>query len=117
MTLAIVLDVEVLARLAQDLEDREFTSAFARRYCGMLTSRIERITTAVLDADLATALDSTLSLKVSSTSVGTHELAHIAHTIEIDLRAHDLERAHAKTHLLRPAARRAEEALTAYLST
>lgn len=117
MTLTLVLDVEALALLAHDLKDREFTLAFAGRYCGMLTSRVERITTAVLNADLLAALDSTLSLKVSSTSVGTHELAHIARRIEIDLRAHDLEQAYAKTRLLRPAARRAEQALAAYLST
>ena len=115
MTLTTVLDVAVLAVLAAELEDREFTLTFASRYRGMLASRIERITTAVVSADLVAAMDSALSLKVSSATVGTHELAHIALTIETDLRGNDLQHAYAETQLLGPAARRAEQALELYL--
>ena len=109
-------DEGALRRLSHDLEDHAFVSVFAARYLEMLPTRVLRINNALHTADVEAALDATLSLKVSSTTVGTFELADLALTIEDNVRRLDVRAARATATQLPPAAVRADAALVAYLS-
>lgn len=113
------LDDAALGRLAEDLEDAAFAATFAARYQELLPQRLDRISTALGSAartpDLGAALDASLSLKVSSTTVGARELEQLATVIELSVRRHDVEAARALTEDLAQAARRADRALATYL--
>jgi HPt (histidine-containing phosphotransfer) domain-containing protein len=116
MSATLVLDREALTRLGSDIQDCEFAISFARRYCSMLDNRVRRILDALLDGDLVAAMDSVLSLKVSSSTVGTHELAHLALAVEQHVRCRDVVAARQQAAALADAADRAETALADYLA-
>jgi HPt (histidine-containing phosphotransfer) domain-containing protein len=109
-------DAEVLVKMAQDVNDQAFASVFAVRYREMLAPRVQRINRALLADDVDDALDAALSLKVSSSTVGTRELADLALVIEHNVRRLDVLGARSAADRLAVAAARADEALTAYLS-
>ncbi|HEY0951064.1 signal peptidase I [Nocardioides sp.] len=113
------LDDAALGRLAEDLEDADFAATFAARYQELLPQRLNRISTALgseaRTPDLGAALDASLSLKVSSTTVGARELEQLASVIELSVRRRDLEAARALADDLAQAARRADRALATYL--
>ncbi|GAA1928491.1 hypothetical protein GCM10009737_32960 [Nocardioides lentus] len=114
---AAALDPSALGKLASDMEDESFARAFARRYQALLDRRVTRIDDALTEADLDKAMDALLSLKVSSTTAGTRELAALAGEIETDVRRMDLGSARRRADALRTAARRADAALSDYLSS
>lgn len=109
-------DAAALARLALDVDDLAFTCVFAARYRQMLSDRIDRILSALLREDVDAALDATLSLKVSSVTVGTSELADLALVIEDSVRALDVNTARSVAARLSVAAARADHALAEFLS-
>lgn len=111
-----VLDRDVLVRLGSDIQDCEFAISFASRYCSMLTTRVQRIVDALKVGDFVAAMDAVLSLKTSSTTVGTHELARLAREVEMGVRARDLAMAREHASRLADAADRAHEALADYLA-
>lgn len=116
MTTLVVLDRDALDRLGEDLGDRRLALGFAHRYCAMLTARVERILLALLRRDLVAAMDTVLSLKVSSTTVGTSELARLASDLEQDVRRRDVAAARLHAEGLAAAADRARSALTDHLA-
>ncbi|MDN4174026.1 Hpt domain-containing protein [Nocardioides sp. SOB77] len=117
MTATAVLDPEVLQRLGTDVQNGDFAVSFARRYCSMLEARVQRIVGALLEGDLDAAMDAVLSLKVSSTTVGTCELAQLARAVEQQVRCCDIAAARQHAADLASAAGRAELALSDYLVT
>ncbi|MEP9363446.1 signal peptidase I [Nocardioides sp. CN2-186] len=114
MTGALPLDEGALRKLAEDIEDEAFAASFAWRYQQLLPQRMDRISDALAAADLGSALEATLSLKVSSGTVGARELVELASEIESDVRRADVSAA--LSHDLGSAVRRADEALTSYLA-
>ncbi|MEI5675664.1 MULTISPECIES: hypothetical protein [Nocardioides] len=111
-----MFDPQALAKLAHDMKDRAFARAFAEKYRGLLDHRIARITGALHAPDFVDAMDATLSLKVSSTTVGTCELAELAQQIELDVRRQDAPSARMRASMLPDAAQRAHAALEEYLA-
>jgi len=109
-------DETALRRLSFEVDDRAFTWLFACRYRQMLLGRVARITTSLQRLDIEAALDAALSLKVASATVGTCELAELAHLVESDVRHHDVTAARTSASRLWPAAVRADQALAAYLA-
>jgi HPt (histidine-containing phosphotransfer) domain-containing protein len=112
-----VLDESALTRLAIAVEDHAFTLQFVGRYREMLAGRVTRVLEAVREDDADTALDSVLSLKVSSTTAGLRELADLARLIEGKIRLLDPIAARAAAARLEAAALRADAALAAYLES
>ncbi len=110
-----MLDTDVLTRLAVDVDDQAFVVGFVAKYRGLLDTRIRRITDALAAADIAAAMEAVLSLKVSSTTVGAHELAELAATLEREVRAGEMAVARLRSTALPAAAARADRALAAYL--
>ena len=110
-------DATALDRLAREVEDTTYPPVFAARYQQMLASRVGRIAEALGEGDLDTALDAVLSLRVSSATVGTCELAQIARDIELNLRGQDLASARMSSRRLAVVASRAHLALGGYLAT
>ncbi|MDN4161803.1 hypothetical protein [Nocardioides abyssi] len=111
-----VLDREALSRLGSDVQDCEFAVSFAQRYCAMLERRVGRVLDALLDGDLVAAMDAVLSLKVSSITVGTSELAGLALAVEQHVRCRDVVTARRQAAALAAAADRAALELSDYLA-
>ncbi|WP_435741706.1 hypothetical protein [Nocardioides sp. SYSU DS0663] len=111
-----VLDLDALARLGRDLQDGQYAVVFARRYQSMLPARVERIVAALVAGDLVAAMDAVLSLKVSSITVGTTELAAAALEVEQAVRRRDVASARRRADGLAGAANRADWALAGYLA-
>ncbi|MFC4786446.1 hypothetical protein ACT8ZV_18360 [Nocardioides sp. MAHUQ-72] len=109
-------DETALRRISLEVDDRAFAWMFASRYRQMLIGRVARITTALQQVDVEAALDAVLSLKVASVTVGTCELADLAHQVEDDVRRQDVTAARLSASRLWPAAVRADRALGAYLA-
>lgn len=109
-------DEAVVVRLAREVDDQDFATVFVSQYRRLLIGRVTRIDSALLAEDVDTALDATLSLKVSSATVGTCELADLARSIEGNVRSRDVAGARAVAARLPRAAARADLALAAYLS-
>lgn len=109
-------DASALARLASEVDDTTYPTVFATRYQSMLPQRVGRIAEALGHADLEVALDAVLSLRVSSTTVGTCELAEIAGDIEASVRRQDLASARMSARRLAVVASRAHLALGGYLA-
>lgn len=109
-------DAGALARLASEVEDTAYPAVFAARYQQMLPERLSRILQALGRGDLDSTLDAVLSLRVSSTTVGTCELAAVAREIEGDVRRLDVAAARRCAVRLEPAASRAQLALRGYLA-
>ncbi|WP_164478021.1 signal peptidase I [Nocardioides pantholopis] len=114
---AAALDGAALGRLGSDVDDPEFAAAFASRYQELLPRRLVRLTSALASNDLDSALDASLSLKVSSSTVGARELHELASVIELNVRRRDVAVARAMTPDLTDAVRRADRALAAYLAS
>jgi signal peptidase I len=114
------LDDAALGRLADDLDDPAYPATFAARYQELLPQRLDRISTALGSeqgsADLDSALDAALSLKVSSTTVGARELEQLATVIELSVRRRDIAGARSLACGLTHAGRRADRALATYLT-
>jgi signal peptidase I len=117
------LDDAALGRLADDLDDPAYPVTFAARYQQLLPQRLDRISTALGSdggpedaADLDAALDASLSLKVSSTTVGALELEQLASVIELSVRRRDVAAARSLADGLTHAGRRADRALATYLA-
>lgn len=108
-------DPRDLDQLALDIANWPFMVSFAEKYRAMLPTRVERIVSATDAGDLDRAMDATLSLRVASSFVGTHELAEMARFVESRLRQGDIVGALTRVRLLADAAERAEDALAAYL--
>ncbi|MDO9494169.1 MAG: hypothetical protein Q7J48_00565 [Nocardioides sp.] len=108
-------DPRDLDQLALDSANWPFMVSFAEKYRSLLPTRVQRIVTATDAGDLDQAMDATLSLRVASSFVGTHELAEMARYVEGRLRQGDVVGALARVRLLADAAERAELALAAYL--
>lgn len=109
-------DEGALRRISREVDDRAFVWLFAHRYRQMLIGRVARINTALQRLDTETALDAALSLKVSSATVGTCELAELAQQVEGDVRRKDVTAARLSASRLWPAAVRADRALGSYLA-
>ena len=109
-------DEAALRRMSREVDDRAFTWLFASRYRQMLVGRVARVTTALQRLDVEGALDAVLSLKVSSATVGTCELADLAQQVEADVRRDDVTAARLSATRLWPAAVRADQALGIYLA-
>lgn len=110
-----VLDRTALRRLSRAVDDDGFVRKFAARYRELLPGRVARISTSLRGHDVDLVLDAVLSLKVSSATVGAHELAELAGVIEGEVRIFDLPAARTAAASLPPAALRADAALAAYL--
>lgn len=114
-----VFDAAAVASLTGHPDDAAFAVVFVTRYRRLLAERVRRIAVAVGADDLldepGDALDAVLSLKVSSSTVGTHELAELARRIETHVRAGDRPAALAVADLLHAAAERAHHALGSFL--
>ena len=101
-----VFDPRALDRLGLDAADRAFAGVFAQKYRDLLASRISRIEEGLRTFDLTSAMDATLSLKVSSSTVGAVELAATAERIERAVRRQDLTAARREADSLPESARR-----------
>jgi HPt (histidine-containing phosphotransfer) domain-containing protein len=111
-----VFDAEAASSLTGHPDDRAFGVVFVTRYRGLLPERVRRIATALASDELDEAMDAVLSLKVSSCTAGTQELAEIAARIERLLRRGDFAQAVVMETALAEAAARAEHALAAFLA-
>jgi HPt (histidine-containing phosphotransfer) domain-containing protein len=111
------LDPGVLLCLARDVEDEGVALQFATCYRHLLAGRVTRIAGSLDLEDPTVALDATLSLKVSSATVGARELAELAREIEQALRAGDPGALRAAADRLSAAWARADVALAEYLAT
>ena len=110
------LDGHVLESLGESLGDPHFARVLVEKYCTLLPGRIERLTTALHDHDVDTALDAAKSLRVSSTMVGALELAGLANLMEAEIRRGSVPTARGVASALPDAQRRAEDAVAAYLA-
>ncbi|WP_134767616.1 hypothetical protein [Nocardioides sp. 1609] len=108
-------DPATLHLLADDARGRSFVLDLVGTFRAMLHARVTRVVDGVLAADRAGSMDAVLSLKVSSTMTGAHQLAEIAGSVEGHLRRDDLPAARTEALLLPAAAARAEAAITRYV--
>lgn len=111
-----VFDPAALVSLTGHADDEEFALVLAGRYLRLLPERVRRVHAALHAEDHDEAMDAVLSLKVSSNTLGAHELATIGAVIERHLRRVDLTGAHAAAGDLAPAAERLAREISAYLS-
>ena len=111
-----VFDPGALVSLTGHAGDEEFALVLASRYLRLLPERVRRVHAALHAGDHDEAMDAVLSLKVSSNTLGAHELAIIGATIERHLRRIDLPGAHTAADDLAPAAERLAAEIAAYLA-
>ena len=111
-----VLDEHVLDTLGESLGDDQIVRVLAEKYRALLPRRVERLTTALLDHDVDTALDAAKSLRVSSTMVGALELAQLGALMEAEIQRGSLATARGVAPALPAAQQRADVAVAAYLS-
>ncbi|WP_340538109.1 Hpt domain-containing protein [Nocardioides sp. GXZ039] len=111
-----VFDPRTLHQLADDDRARPFLLGLAETFQRMLGERVSRLVDAVRGADVEEAMDAVLSLKVSSTMIGAHELARTATLIEGYLRSDDLPGASSLLLVLAEVARRTDAAIAGYLT-
>ena len=111
-----VFDARALVSLTGHASDEEFALVLAGRYRRLLPERVRRLLAALHAEDHDEAMDAVLSLKVSSDTLGAHELATVGAAIERRLRMVDLPGAHTAAADLAPAVERLERELEAYLA-
>ena len=111
-----VLDERTLEALAESLGSPQIARVLAEKYRAMLAPRVERLTAALAEQDVDTALDAVKSLRVSSIMVGALELAELAGLIETAVQRCDLSAAREHVPALPEARRRADDALSTYLT-
>ena len=111
-----VLSENVLDVLGDSLGDKQIGRVMAEKYRALLPGRIERLTTAMAEDDMDTALDAVKSLRVSSVMVGALELAELATLMEAEIGQGSIGTAAVLAPTLPAAGQRAATALTTYLS-
>ena len=111
-----VFDSGVVSSLTGDPSDAAFALDFVTRYRRLLPRRVSRIQETYAGADRDETLDAVLSLKVSSATVGAHELCELATRIEQHVRSDETVLAGSVAALLPDAAARVDQQLGAYLS-
>src|SRR3546814_57725 len=107
--------VAALTTLADDL-DPDYAVFYAGQWREMLPSRLERVSTAVDARDFDAAMDSVLSLKVSSASVGASDLSDAAAFIEAAVREGSWETADSLVAMLPQVAERSQQELVSCLA-
>lgn len=85
-----LIDPAVLEELAEQVQSRDIAHRFARDYAALWEQRHRRLTTAVEGQDHAAALDSVISLRISSAMVGGRHLAGLAGQLQALIQAGDL---------------------------
>lgn len=98
------VDPRVLAALAAELQDPAAAVTIARLYRDNLERRLARLDTACDQADLETAMDVALSLKVTSATVGALAVRSCAERVETRLAAGDWTAARSAAVAVRAAA-------------
>jgi hypothetical protein len=87
------------SRILEDLEDQlngsEFAQRFARDYAAMWDERRRRVAAAVQGHDRVSALDTIISLKITSAMVGGLRLARLAEVLEAVIRQGDFRQGQA----------------------
>jgi HPt (histidine-containing phosphotransfer) domain-containing protein len=110
-----IFDASAVEDLTGDDHDSELATVFVTRYRRMLPGRVRRIAAALGAGDPSDAMDAALSLKVSSSTLGAHEVFELGGRIESHLRRLDLPGAVAAADELPDAAARLDRALGSYL--
>lgn len=85
-----LVDPAVLQDLEDELGRSDLATNFAKDYVGLWEQREHRLAASLADADRDAALESVISLKVSSTMVGARRLAGLAQVLESAVRGGDL---------------------------
>ncbi|HET7399319.1 MAG TPA: Hpt domain-containing protein [Intrasporangium sp.] len=85
-----LLDERVLARLGDEVGDREAALRFAAAYLGLLPTRVDRVCAACTASDSEAAEDAVLSLRVTSAMVGASLLMGLAAEVEMAVTRGDL---------------------------
>lgn len=106
-----VFDPAALAGLTGHPGDDELARVLVEHYLRLLPQRLRRVSAALEAEDPDAAMDAVLSLKVSSWTLGAHELGTLAAEVERRLRLPDLAGAYAAAAALAPAASRVERVL------
>jgi HPt (histidine-containing phosphotransfer) domain-containing protein len=112
----VVFDPTAVASLTGHPDDPTFARVFVARYRTLLPTRLGRIARSLREHDLDEALDATLSLKVSSSTLGAGELEGLGARLEGHLRRLDLAAAGHVARQLPAAAARVDVQLAAYLA-
>lgn len=87
-----LINERTLEHLDAEVSDPEgYWKVFVRNYLELLPTRTDRIRLALTTADLDSSLDSVLSLKTSSQTIGAERLASLAADLEIDIRTRTRE--------------------------
>lgn len=110
-----VFDSAAVSCLTGDPRDDVLAVDFVTRYRRLLPQRVVRIQEAYARDDLDETLDAVLSLKVSSATVGAHELGELSAQIELHVRSDRTALAGPVVALLPDAAARVDQQLSAYL--
>lgn len=111
-----VFDPAALVSLTGHANDDDLARVLAEHYLRLLPERVRRVVAALHVEDPSEAMDAVLSLKVSSATLGAHELGVLGARIQRHLRLGDLPGAQAAAEALTPASHRLERALVAYLA-
>lgn len=85
-----LLDPVVLQDLEDELGRPDLAAGFAKDYVGLWEQRERRLSASLAEEDLEAALDSAISLKVSSSMVGARRLASLAQVLESAVRGGEL---------------------------
>ncbi len=111
-----VFEPGALTGLTGHVRDEEFAPVLVGHFLRLLPQRLRRLLTALEVEDPDAAMDAVLSLKVSSRTLGAHELGALAAGVERHLRLPDLPGAYAAAAALTPAVGRLERALADHLA-
>lgn len=98
------VDPTVLERLAEELGSLGVAQRVAGIYVELLEERVNRLCTACDEGDVETALETALTLKVTSATVGALNVSQCAESVERGLREDRLCRIVERLELLRRAA-------------
>lgn len=112
---ASVLSPQLLAELEADIGSKRFPD-FLQRFAKELSARVERITQAIRESDLAVLERETHSLKSAARSYGAEMLSELSGSIESHLRESRVDAAMALAMRIAGAARQAQESITVLLS-
>lgn len=77
-----LLSLQVLRALEEDLGDAVTGRIFVENFIEMWSSRMERLTVAVRGMDRAAAMDTILSVKISSAMVGASRLSMLGEKMQ-----------------------------------
>lgn len=81
-----LLDLAVIQELDEELGESSLSRTFALDYASLWEQRRNRLARSLEREDVKAALDSVISLKVSSAMVGAVRLAHLAAQLEAAVR-------------------------------